>query len=93
MVRIVLRPLYQDQRINKDEYTDINRDVSRMLYDKVAAHKSGLEDEHVRKEWQRTAQDEVERMVAALRLDKSDVTPDQSEDIATANQEVVAQEA
>lgn len=66
MVKVVLRPLYAEQKIDKDQYTDINRSVSRMLYDKVSEHKSGLEDERHRREWQRIAQDEVERAVEDL---------------------------
>lgn len=66
MVKVVLRPLYAEQKIDKDQYTEINRCVSRMLYDKVADHKGGLEDERHRREWQRIAQDEVERAVDGL---------------------------
>ena len=91
MVRVVLGPLYQEQRINKDEYTDINREVSRMLYDKVAAHKGGLEDEGFRKEWQRTAQDEVEKAVSALRIDDGADTPNGAIDVRNAAQDGIAQ--
>ncbi|KAF2100550.1 hypothetical protein NA57DRAFT_74155 [Rhizodiscina lignyota] len=93
MVRVVLRPLYQDQKINKDEYTDINRDVSRMLYDKVAAHTDGLENEDVRKEWQTTAQDEVDKAVAALKLENGNITRDGNEEhIVAVKQEDVKEE-
>lgn len=67
MVRSALRPLYSDKKLNKDEYTDINRDVSRLLYDLVEGSGAGLEDEKRRHQLQTAAHDEVEKALTALR--------------------------
>lgn len=69
MVRTALRPLYNDKKLSKDEYTDINRDVSRLLYEKVDGTSSGLEDEKRRKDLQKAAHDEVEKALTTLRAE------------------------
>jgi len=66
MVKAALKPLYQKQEVSKDEYTDINRDVSRLLYDKVG-DAGELADQTNRERWQKVASDEVESAVKALR--------------------------
>ncbi|KAF2497747.1 hypothetical protein BU16DRAFT_571467 [Lophium mytilinum] len=71
MVSIVLKPFYLKQEITKDQYTDINRDVSRSLYDKVG-DANALADQDTREKWQRIAGEEVESAVRALRTDGHD---------------------
>ncbi|KAF2804021.1 uncharacterized protein BDZ99DRAFT_452513 [Mytilinidion resinicola] len=71
MVSLVLKPFYQKQEITKDQYTDINRDVSRSLYDKVG-DANALADQSTREKWQRIAGEEVESAVKALRTDGHD---------------------
>lgn len=65
MVKAALGSRYRDKDITKDEYTDINRDVSRMLYDQVG-DAEGLADQAERERWQKIATDEVERAVRSL---------------------------
>ena len=65
MVTAALRPHYKSNAVNNDQYTDINRNISRMLYDKVG------EDVKVsgeaRETWERLASDEVAKAVQALK--------------------------
>ncbi|KAG9742925.1 hypothetical protein KCU73_g8544, partial [Aureobasidium melanogenum] len=65
MVKAVLGPRYRGGEINKDQYTDINRDVSRMLYDKVG-DAEGLANQDGRDKWQEVASAEVERAVQTI---------------------------
>ena len=65
MVKIALRPRYLDKTINKDQYTDINRDVSRKMYDLVG-DVSALADQAARERWQGMAADEVRKAVTSL---------------------------
>ena len=65
MVKIALRPRYLDKTINKDQYTDINRDVSRKMYDLVG-DVSALADQAARERWQGMAADEVQKAVTSL---------------------------
>lgn len=58
MVKSALAPRYKDKEINKDQYTDINRDVSRKLYDMVG-NASALADQPEREKWQAVAGVEV----------------------------------
>lgn len=64
MVKAALKPHYQRQSISKDEYTDINRDVSRKLYDMVG-DASALSDQRERERFQDVADGEVEKAVSA----------------------------
>jgi len=66
MVKAVLGPRYRGGEINKDQYTDINRDVSRMLYDKVG-DAEGLANQDGREKWQEVASAEVERAIQTIR--------------------------
>ena len=66
MVSAALKPRYQKQEISKDEYTDINRDVSRLLYEKVG-DAAGLAEQKTRDDLQRAAETEVETAVKTLR--------------------------
>ena len=65
MVKLALGSRYRDKEITKDQYTDINRDVSRKLYDLVA-DVSALADQAERERWQGVAEDEVKKAIAAL---------------------------
>ena len=67
MVTSVLKPLYVKKEVSKDDYTDINRDVSRLLYDRVAeAGADALASQEARDKWQKMAHDEVDNAVKGL---------------------------
>ncbi|KAF2477608.1 uncharacterized protein BDR25DRAFT_206678 [Lindgomyces ingoldianus] len=69
MVTVALKPLYTKKDISKDEYTEINRDISRLLYDRVGdAGAEALTDHDTREKWQKMAVDEVDAVVKTLRL-------------------------
>ncbi|RMX98666.1 hypothetical protein D0867_12361, partial [Hortaea werneckii] len=51
MVKLALRPRYQEKEISKDQYTEINRDVSRKMYDMVG-NATALADQAERERWQ-----------------------------------------
>lgn len=68
MVKAALKPLYLKSEVNKDEYTDINMSISRMMYEKVGDAAS-LADQRVRERWQQLASDEVDKAVKALKPD------------------------
>lgn len=65
MVSAALKPMYRKALVNKEQYTEINRDVSRMLYEQVG-DASRLAEANEREEWARVAVDEVENAVKAL---------------------------
>ena len=65
MVKLALGSRYRDKEISKEQYTDINRDVSRKLYDLVG-DVSGLAGQKEREKWQGIAEDEVKKAIAAL---------------------------
>lgn len=65
MVKLSLGPRYRDKEITKEQYTDINRDVSRKLYDLVG-NASALTDSEEREKWQNVANDEVQTAIEAL---------------------------
>ncbi|KAK5128022.1 hypothetical protein LTR85_005139 [Meristemomyces frigidus] len=65
MVKLALGPRYREKEINKDQYTDINRDVSRKMYDQVR-DASALTDHTERERWQGVAEDEVRKAIAML---------------------------
>jgi hypothetical protein len=68
MVTAVLKPLYLKKEVTKQEYTDVNRDVSRLLYEKVGeAGADALADQDTREKWQKMATTEVDVAVKALR--------------------------
>jgi hypothetical protein len=68
MVKLSLRPRYNDKEITKDQYTDINRDVSRRLYELVGSA-AALSDQAEREKWQSVADEEVRRAVVAAKED------------------------
>lgn len=65
MVKLALGSRYRDKEITKDQYTDINRDVSRKLYDLVG-DASHLADHDEREKWQKVAEEEVKKAITAL---------------------------
>lgn len=65
MVSAALKPWYQNQDISKDEYTQINRDISRMLYDKVGD--IATLDTEAKIRWKKVADEEVSRAVDTLK--------------------------
>ncbi len=65
MVTAALRPHYKSNEVNNDQYTDINRKISRMLYDKVG--EDGKVNGEARENWERLASDEVAKAVQALK--------------------------
>jgi hypothetical protein len=67
MVTSVLKPLYTKKEVTKDEYTDINRDVSRLLYDRVAeAGSDALSTQDARDKWQKLANTEVDNAIKGI---------------------------
>lgn len=67
MVTVVLKPVYLRKEISKSEYTAINRDVSRLLYDRVGdAGSNALADQDTREKWQKMAEDEVNSAVQTI---------------------------
>ena len=65
MVKLALGSRYRDKEITKEQYTDINRDVSRKLYELVG-DASALADHAEREKWQEVADDEVKKAITAL---------------------------
>ena len=51
--------------ITKDEYTTINRDVSRLLYDRIGDFETLQDDQ--RQKWEKVAGEEVGRALVALK--------------------------
>ncbi|KAF7504066.1 hypothetical protein GJ744_002831 [Endocarpon pusillum] len=65
MVSSALKPYYHKKTISKDQYTTINRDISRKLYDQIGDFEAlGIEG---RAKWEKVAGDEVGRAVATLK--------------------------
>ena len=65
MVSTALTPHYQSNTVSKDQYTDINRNVSRFLYEKVGD--AGSINGESRKTWERLANDEVAKAIQSLK--------------------------
>ena len=66
MVTAALKPHYHSSDISKDQYTDINRNVSRMLYDKVGGIANF--DSEAKERWERLASEEVDKAVQSVKL-------------------------
>jgi hypothetical protein len=67
MVTVVLKPVYLRKEISKNQYTTINRDVSRLLYDRVGdAGPNAMTNQEARDKWQKIADDEVKCAVQAI---------------------------
>jgi len=65
MVKLALGPRYREKEINKDQYTDVNRDVSRKMYEMVG-NASALTDQAGRERWQIVAEQEVKKAIETL---------------------------
>ena len=65
LVSSALKPHYHEHTITKDQYTAINRNVSRMLYDKIGAFE--VLDDDDKAKWEKFAGDEVIKAVNALK--------------------------
>lgn len=65
MVTTALKPYYHSNAVSKDQYTEINRNVSHMLYEKVG--ENGILDDETRESWERLASDEVAKVVMSLK--------------------------
>lgn len=64
MVKMALKPYYRDQAVDKDQYTEINRRISRMLYERVGVIETlNAED---KAKWEAIATDEVGKAVSTL---------------------------
>jgi hypothetical protein len=74
MVKSALNPRYRDKEISKDQYTDINRDISRKMYDMVG-DVSALADQNEREKWQAVAEAEVKKAVDALHFGSREQAP------------------
>ncbi|KAK2789260.1 hypothetical protein FQN52_006352 [Onygenales sp. PD_12] len=65
MVSSALKPHYRKHLVSKDEYTDINRRISRMLYEKVGP--IGTLDAEAKAKWSAIASEEVNKAIAKLK--------------------------
>lgn len=65
IVSAALQPYYRGNSISKDQYTDVNRSVSRMLYDKAGDLGSVSGD--AREKWERFASEEVAKAVESFK--------------------------
>lgn len=65
MVRAALKPYYKSNTVSKDQYTDINRNISRMLYEKIGD--MGSVNGEGKESWERLASREVARAVESLK--------------------------
>lgn len=63
-----LKPYYRRDYVSKDEYTDINRSVSRMLYER-AGDSETLEDD-AKEDLATIAKEEVQKSIATLKKQK-----------------------
>lgn len=64
MVSSALKPHYRRKTISKEEYTSINRDISRKLYDQIGDFEAL--DVEGRAKWEKIAGDEVDGALATL---------------------------
>lgn len=65
MVSAALKPYYKKNTISKDQYTDINRNISRMIYERIGD--TGTVNGEAKENWERLASDEVARAVESLK--------------------------
>jgi hypothetical protein len=86
MVTAVLKPIYLKKEVTKEQYTEINRDVSRLLYDKVGeAGADALADHDTREKWQQMASAEVQSAVEVRRASGAAVLSPAAEDSASSS--------
>ncbi|KAL8951080.1 MAG: hypothetical protein Q9222_002920 [Ikaeria aurantiellina] len=65
MVSSALKPHWHRSEISKDQFTDINRNVSRMLYERVG-DEDNLKD-NAKETWEKLANEEVAKAVHSLK--------------------------
>ena len=86
MVTAVLKPFYLKKEVTKEQYTDINRDVSRLLYERVGeAGADALADHDTREKWQQMAGTEVQNAIDARRKSSEVVLSPAAEDSASSS--------
>jgi hypothetical protein len=78
MVKLALGTRYRNKDITKDQYTEINRDVSRKLYEQVG-DATALADQAERERLQETANHEVQKAITALQVLSAEVTAEATE--------------
>ena len=66
MVKAALKPAYARKDIDTNQYTEINREISRMMYEKVG-NMDHLVDGEKRDRWTTLASYEVEKAIKAIR--------------------------
>ncbi|EEP80036.1 predicted protein [Uncinocarpus reesii 1704] len=67
IVRAALKPHYRKHLVSKDEYTEINKRISRMLYDLAVSKESGDPmDTESKARWAHIANNEVVKAVQAI---------------------------
>lgn len=66
IVLAALKPHWRAKKLTVDQYSNINRDVSRKLYDSIQ-DASALDDEARKKTWEKVAAQEVDRAISDLR--------------------------
>ena len=69
MVRAALKPHYYNNTVTKDEFVDINKRISRHLYELVGSV-DGLDSESKAK-WEKIANGEVNNAIARLKDTKA----------------------
>lgn len=86
MVTAVLKPVYLKKEVTKEQYTDINREVSRLLYEKVGeAGADALADQDTREKWQQMASAEVQNAIEARRASGAAALSPAAEDSASSS--------
>jgi hypothetical protein len=86
MVTAVLKPIYLKKEITKEQYTDINRDVSRLLYEKVGeAGADALADQETREKWQQMATTEVQNAIDTRHVSSAAALSPAAEDSASSS--------
>jgi hypothetical protein len=86
MVTAVLKPVYLKKEVTKEQYTEINRDVSRLLYEKVGeAGSDALTDHETREKWQKMASAEVQIAIESRRASATAVLSPAAEDSASSS--------
>lgn len=66
MVSSALKPHWHRSEISKNQFTEINRNVSRMLYEKVGGEQN-LKDDDAKETWEKLASEEVAKAVQSIR--------------------------
>jgi len=86
MVTAVLKPIYLKKEVTKEQYTEINRDISRLLYEKVGeAGADALADQDTREKWQAMASTEVQSAIEARRVSAAAALSPAAEDSASSS--------